>query len=186
MLAKVKRWVHSGWPQEAPEVDALCPFFQRRCELSEESSCLLWSSRVVVPEKRKQQVLAMLHQAHPGMSKMKSLARCYVWWPGMDREIEACVKACDMCQSNQKTPPAVPLHPLAYPSRPWARIHIDHAIPFMGKLFLLVIDAHTKRWDVYITPSTSTTATVEALRRSFSTFGLPEVVVSDNATGFTS
>ena len=41
-------------------------------------------------------VLAMLHQAHPGMSKMKSLARCSVWWPGKDREIEACVKACDM------------------------------------------------------------------------------------------
>ena len=87
---------------------------------------------------------------------------------------------------NQKTPPAVPLHPWAYPSRPWARIHIDHDGPFMGKLFLLVIDAHTKWLDVYTTPSTSTTATVEALRRSFTTFGLTEVVVSDNAMGFTS
>ena len=96
MLVKVKHWVHSGWPQEAPEDDALRPFFHRRCELSEESGCLLWGNGVVVPEKGKQQVLAMLNQAHPGMSKMKSLARWYVWWPGKDREIEACVKACDM------------------------------------------------------------------------------------------
>ena len=36
------------------------------------------------------------------------------------------------------------------------------------------------------TSSTSTAATVELLRKSFSTFGLPDVVVSDNAAGFTS
>ena len=186
VLAKVKHWIESGWPTEAPEDDALRPFFHRRCELSVESGCLLWGSRVVVPDKGREQVLTMLHQAHPGMSKMKSLARSYVWWPKMDREIEACVKACQMCQSNQKAPPAVPLHPWSYPSRPWARVHIDHAGPFMGKLFLLVIDAHSKWLDVHITPSTSTAATVEALRKSFSTFGLPEVLVSDNATGSTS
>ena len=56
----------------------------------------------------------------------------------------------------------------------------------MGNQFLLVIDAHTKWLDVHITTTTSTVATVEALRKSFSTFGLPEVVVSDNATGFKS
>ena len=141
---------------------------------------------MVVPEKGKEKVLKMLHQSHPGMSKMKSLARCYVWWPRMDREIEACVKACEMCQVNQKAPPVVPLHPWLYPSRPWSRIHIDHAGPFMGKTFLLVIDAYTKWLDVHIMPSTSSSATIELLRKSFSTFGLPEVVVSDNGTGFKS
>ena len=58
--------------------------------------------------------------------------------------------------------------------------------PFMGKTFLLVIDAYTKWLDVHITPSISSSATIELLRKSFSTFGLPEVVVSDNGTGFKS
>ena len=49
-----------------------------------------------------------------------------------------------------------------------------------------IIDAHSKWLDVHITPTTSTSATVEALRKLFSMFGLPEVVASDNVTGFTS
>ena len=28
---------------------------------------------------------------------MKRLARSYVWWPGIDDELERCVKSCEMC-----------------------------------------------------------------------------------------
>ena len=134
----------------------------------------------MVPEKGREKVLAMLHQAHLGMSKMKSLARGYVWWPGMDQALESCVRACELCQVNQMSPPVVPLHPWSYPSKPRSRIHIDHAGPFMGKMILLIIDAYSKWLDVHITSTTSTSSTVECLRKSFSTYGLPEVLVTDN------
>ena len=45
-----------------------------------------------------QYVMGMLHQAHPGISCMKILARCYVWSPGIDKDVEQCVKSCDPCQ----------------------------------------------------------------------------------------
>jgi len=35
-----------------------------------------------------------LHQSHPGIMKMKGLARSFVWWPGMDFELEKMVKSC--------------------------------------------------------------------------------------------
>ena len=79
VLVRVKHWIQSGWPKEAPEDDALRLFFHQRCELSVESGCLLWGSHVIVPDKGREQVLTMLHQAHPGMFKTKSLARSYVW-----------------------------------------------------------------------------------------------------------
>ena len=128
----------------------------------------------------------MLHQAHPGISRMKSLARSYVWWPGIDRDMEVCVKSCDPCQQNQKSPPVAPLHPWSWPSKPWTRIHLDYAGPFMGKMFLVIIDAHSKWLDVYPTATTTSVATISLLRKSFSTFGLPEVVVTDNASNFVS
>ena len=79
-----------------------------------------------------------------------------------------------------------PLHPLEFPSRPWVRVHIDHLGPFLGKLYLLLIDAHSKWIEVHVVPSTSTKATIEKLRIIFATHGIPEQLVSDNGSGFTS
>ena len=81
---------------------------------------------------------------------------------------------------------AAPLHPWEWPEKPWFRIHIDHAGPVKGQLFLIVVDAYSKWIEVYPTSSTSATATIEKLRQAFATHGLPEMVVSDNGSGYTS
>ena len=81
-------------------------------------------------------VLQELHEGHPGMSRMKGLARMYVWWPKIDADIEETVPHCSNCQVNRSSPPAAPLHPWSWPTHPWTRIHIDYAGPFMGKTFL--------------------------------------------------
>ena len=56
----------------------------------------------------------------------------------------------------------------------------------MRKMFLLIIDAHSKWLEVYPTAVTTSTATIALLRKSFATFGLPEVVMLDNGSNFTS
>ncbi len=100
----------------------------------------------------------MLHVAHPGITRMKRLARSYVWWPGIDAELEKCVRECVDCQSQQNTPLVVPLHPWSWPTKPRSRVHIDYAGPFMGKMFLLVIDAHTKWLEIHMTVPAKSTA----------------------------
>ena len=42
---------------------------------------------------------------------MKSLARTFVWWPGLDKDIEQTVAHCTECQRNRPLPPTAPLHP---------------------------------------------------------------------------
>ena len=54
--------------------------------------CILWGSRVVIPPPGRPKVIDKLHAAHPGISRMKSLARSFVWWPGIDEDLEAKVK----------------------------------------------------------------------------------------------
>ena len=85
---------------------------------------------------------------------------------------------------NRPSPSKAPLHPWEYPSRPWAWIHIDHAGPFMGKMFLVVIDTHSKWIDVEIVNSTSAMITIIKIRSLFATHGITEQLVSDNGLGF--
>ena len=117
---------------------------------------------------------------------MKSLARCYVWWPQLDAIIENKVQGCETCQLHWPLPPKAPLHPWESLNHSWSRIHINHAGPYLGKLYSIVVDAFSKWIEVHIVNSTFSEATIEKLCTLFSTHGLPEQIISDNATSFTS
>lgn len=184
VLAQVKNFVQKGW--SFTNEDDLKPYAQRRDELSVQDGCLLWGCRVIIPSTGRDKILDELHNGHPGVSRMKGIARSIAWWPGIDSDLQERVRKCEKCQLHQKSPALAPLHPWEWPKRPWARVHIDHAGPFQGKLFLVVIDAHSKWLDVMVVPSTSSEATIKALRPMFACHGLPEIIVSDNGTAFTS
>ena len=80
-LSKVRTMLSSGWKDCTDP--ALKAFTQRRDELSLDDGCILWGSRVIVPRQGRETVLEELHQGHPGIARMKALARSFVWWPGM-------------------------------------------------------------------------------------------------------
>ena len=185
ILGKVLLLTQKGWPTKVN--DDLKPYWIRRDEITIESGCLLWGVRVLVPKKLQGRVLEELHKGHPGASRMKSLARSYLWWPGLDTELEHLAKSCIPCQEVKLTPPAAPLHPWVWPSLPWQRIHVDFAGPFLGQQFLIVVDAHSK-WPEVIPMASSTTAarTIEALQLLFASYGVPNQLVSDNGPQFVS
>ena len=120
------------------------------------------------------------------ITRMKALSRMYVWWPGINADIEKSERACHACQEVQASPPLAPLNPWKWPTRPWARLHLDFAGPFQGKLIFVAIDAHSKWIEATCTSSTSSYCVIEELHTMFAKFGLPETIVTDNGTGFTS
>ena len=183
VLATVIRYVQFGWPDKVP--DALLAYHVRREELSLQDGCLLWGSRVVVPPQGRQLLLKVLHAGHPGVCSMKRLARGYLWWPGLDAEVEKLVAGCGSCQQYRPREREVPMSPWSFPSRPWERVHVDYAGPFEGRMLLIVVDAFSKWIDVHITSSTAASVTIDRLRQTFATHGLPAVIVSDNASSFT-
>ena len=96
VLTRVRDYVQKGWP-DVNALEEIKPYFTRKSELSVLDGCMLWHSRVVVPPQVRKLLLMDLHDGHPGISRMKSLARPYLWWPKMDLEIEEAVQHCDTC-----------------------------------------------------------------------------------------
>ena len=122
----------------------LTKIHSKKMELSLYKGCLLWGTRVIVPSSCRDAVLTELYEGHPGVSRMKSLARMYVWWPSISSDIGRTVRQCTLCQVHQSTPPVAPLNPWSWPTRPWARLHLNYTGPLEGKIILILVDAHSK------------------------------------------
>lgn len=96
VLSKVKTYLLQGWPSVV-DSEELKPYATRKTGLSLQDGCIFWGARVVVPPPGHWQIVKELHETHPGVSRMKSLARSYVWWPKMDLDLENKVKSCTQC-----------------------------------------------------------------------------------------
>lgn len=185
ILRKVMKSVKSGmWPRNIPE--GMKAFHSRKAELSVVDSCLMFADRVVVPVELKNEVMKELHAGHPGIVRMKNLARSLVFWPGLDADCESCVKKCRACQENAKSPVKVPIQSWPTPEKVWERIHVDYAGPIDGVSYLVVVDAKSKWPEMQPVKCTTASNTVLALNDLFIRFGTPETIVSDNGTQFVS
>ncbi|XP_054272756.1 uncharacterized protein K02A2.6-like [Macrosteles quadrilineatus] len=185
VLSKVRDFIWHGWRSaDEPELIA---YFRRKDELSVDNNCVVWGARVVVPEKLRSAVIRLLHDQHPGISRMKMLARSYVWWPGLEKNIEETVSTCTVCQCTRNAAVKVPLYQWPRTTNRWQRIHIDYAEdPQTRQQLLVIVDSFSKWLEVFLMKSTTSFKTIERLRTLFAAYGLPEELVSDNAPNFTS
>ena len=69
VLSPVLEAVRTGWHNL--EGEEFQPFSRKGEKLSVQDCCILWDSRLVIPEAMRQQVLEELHAGHPGVSRMK-------------------------------------------------------------------------------------------------------------------
>lgn len=182
-----------------PEIQKLveCLKYGRNCESKDrfgvkqseftlQKGCVLRGIRVYIPKVLRERVLSELHTGHFGLCKMKMLARSYCWWPQMDRDIEILVSNCTACQDTRPDPTAVPVHCWKTPSKVFERVHMDYAGPLFGKYLLVLVDAFSKWPIVRIVNNMTTETTIHECRDIFSTFGIPNILVSDHGTQFNS
>lgn len=181
------RVIMGRWPDKVKNIsEELKPYFNRRNELTVELGCLLWGHRLIIPKRFQSNLLQELHSTHMGTVKMKSVARSYIWWPGIDRDIENVTKSCEKCLECSENPPKAILHSWPWPEGPAQRIHLDFLGPVEGKYYIIIIDAFSKWVFVKHMINITTNMTIKVLREYFSMWGIPSKLVTDNGTSLCS
>ena len=147
--------------------------------LSTENGCVFYGLRVIIPSTLRNHILKLLHLGHFGMQRMKQLARSTVYWPRIDFDIEDLCRKCTSCGQFQNKPDKPSIHPWMMPEKPWSRLHLDHAINFLGRNWLVLVDAYSKYPCIHPTTSTSSKSTTAILEQEFAHFGYPHTLVTD-------
>ena len=86
--------------KESVKVDStILQFYQVFDELSHAEDVILRGSQIVVPTVLQDRVLEICHETHLGIVKSKQLLRSNVWFPGIDKKMEAKISRCIPCQA---------------------------------------------------------------------------------------
>ncbi|XP_053690842.1 uncharacterized protein K02A2.6-like [Sabethes cyaneus] len=186
LLRQVYRYVKDGWPVSKIVQAGIKRFQARKESLTVVDGCILFADRLVIPEQHQKQCLNQLHRGHPGVQRMKAIARSYVYWPSIDEDVIGYVKACQHCASVARSPPHAAPVPWQKTSGPWQRVHVDFAGPIEGDYYLIAVDSLSKWPEVIQTRRISSIATISILRGIFARLGMPVTLVTDNGSQFTS
>ncbi|CAH8448460.1 unnamed protein product [Schistosoma curassoni] len=183
-LREVSGYLLNKWPNRRFQGEML-QYFRRRDSLMMVDSCIMFGDRIIVPEVLRYKVLKQFHSGHPGINKMKALARSYAYWPTMDQDIENRCRNCSSCLQAAKSPSKCEPQQWEKPNSPWERLHADFAGPIRGRMYLIIVDAFTKWPQIYAMVNCTAGETISKLSDLFSCFGVPQTLVTDNGSQFT-
>ena len=185
LKAAMEYTIHD-WPQYKEDVQlAAGDFFIIRGELSLHDGLLVKEDRIVVPFSLRKQILERIYEGHKGVAKCRERAAQSVWWPQIGKDIKSRVGSCRHCLEKQPSLASEPLLPSALPDRPFQTVGID-ICEFRNKHYLVQVDYYSRYIDVTYLPSLTSAMVIGKLKNFFSHHGVPETVVSDNGTQFSS
>uniref|UniRef100_A0A674DEN5 Gypsy retrotransposon integrase-like protein 1 n=1 Tax=Salmo trutta TaxID=8032 RepID=A0A674DEN5_SALTR len=131
---------------------------------------------------------------HPCVARTVQGLRGKYWWPTLAKDVRFYVSSCSVC-AQSKAPRHLPkgkLQPLPVPQRPWSHLSVDFLTdlpPSQGSTtILVVVDRFSKSCHLLPLPGLPMALqTAEALfTHVFRHYGVPEDIVSDRGSQFTS
>ena len=112
-------------------------------ELSVENGIILKGERVYIPREHRHRILQNLHTGHLGITKTQLRAKNDIFWPNINKDIEAMCKSCKTCQEYQPQQLHQPLQQTEMPSRPWSVLGSD-LFQVEGDQYLIIADYYSK------------------------------------------
>lgn len=151
--------------------------------------------RFVVPESMTNSIIRIHHDemAHCGAEKTFEGIHTTYWFPSMRKKIRDYINNCVTCliANASRHAQEEDLQLCSPPTKPFQVLHVDHFGPLPQtidgyKHILVIVDAFTRYTWFFPSRSTTTKETCELFSLLFNIFGIPEEIVSDRGTSFTS
>ena len=141
----------------------------------------------MIPNILRKRVLALAHEGHQGVVKMKERLRSKVWWPGVDKDAELKCRECYGCQLVTKETVPPPVKTTRMPERPWQDLALDLlGLMPTGESLLVLVDYFSRWVEVDVIKSTSSEAIIKCLDKQFSRYGVPSTLRSNNGPNLVS
>ena len=173
--------IRRGFPDSGYDVNPdIREFHRYRHGLCVIDGVPCYKTRIVVPDKFRKQILAVLHSAHQGVSGMTARAEQSVFWPSITRDIVESRASCRECHRIAPSQPAAP--PVSPPSPEYPfQMQVCDYFSLHGRNYLALADRYSGWLTVYRVGSGEydAKALVKMLRQHFVTFGVAVELASD-------
>ena len=96
----------------------------------------------MLPHKKCQATLKVIHEGHLGLGKCKVRAKDTVYWPGLNDQLEKFILKCELClkySHSKYKPKTTTSFGQEIPVHPWFKLATD-IFHFEGASYLLTVD----------------------------------------------
>lgn len=185
-------------PIKYPQFQIMNGILYKHCARSSSKVFTNSTWRIVIPKDFRETILNQSHNdplsAHGGFYKTSEKVRRKYFWPDMINEIRSYVNKCDICKAvkHSNKNQTSPMGKMRESRRPWQLVFIDLIGPLPRskngfKHVFVVIDSFSKFVRVKPLREATAKSIVDFLKAEvFLTFGVPEIVISDNGKQFVS
>ena len=128
-LMILKHIIQQGWLNTIKEVLTEVQKYWTFCEeLTIEDGLILKGTRIIIPDKKREEILKLIHEGHLGLNKCKMRAKETVYWLGINEQLEHLILNCQLClkysrSKNKDTPHTALGHEV--PPVPWSKVATD-------------------------------------------------------------
>ena len=184
----LKHIIQQGWPKTIKEVpNEIQKYWTFREELTIEDGLILKGMRIVIPDKKREEILKQIHEGHLGLYKCQMRAKETVYWLGINEQLEQLILNCQLClkysRSKDKINPHKALGHEVSPV-PWSKLATD-IFHYELQPYLVIVDYNSRILIVRKLKSMSAQHIAEHFKSIFSEYGWPHTLVNDNGPCYT-
>ncbi|KAL9951231.1 hypothetical protein ACROYT_G043856 [Oculina patagonica] len=132
-----------------------------------------------------EELMEQTHATHIGIEGCICRARETLYWPRMTTEIKEHISKCDICLTHHAGQGKEPILQHKFIAQPWAKVAAD-LCEIDNRVLLVVSDYLSNFIEVARLSSLTSCAIIRELKAIFARFGVPDTLVTDNGSQFSS